>query len=137
MIYLASPYTGSPHEMNERFEYVTLIAAQLFNAGFLIYSPITHGHPMTGLVPELGSVDRYAQWMEHGLCLLKKCTALYILDTPGWNKSKGVQEECECAFENNIPVSLLTINHEKTINSRYILTQLVDFDEFKVKSYMA
>jgi len=52
MIYLATPYShDDPEVMEERFALVTATAAQLMLAGYVVYSPITHGHAVQVALP--------------------------------------------------------------------------------------
>lgn len=105
MIYLASPYTHrDPAVMEERFEKVTAVAAQLINRGHIIYSPIMHFHPIA-VRHELPR--DFAFWKEVNLQILKRCDELWILDLVGLSESRGVMEERLFAREQGIPVNTI------------------------------
>lgn len=50
-VYLATPYTHDDEAVEEeRFERVSIIAGHLMNQGYIVYSPISHNHPIAKLV---------------------------------------------------------------------------------------
>ena len=106
MIYLASPYTHpDPAVMEERFDKVVAVAAQLINRGHIIYSPIMHFHPIA-VRHELPR--EFAFWKEVNLQILKRCDELWILDLIGTYESHGVMAERMFAQTQGIPTR--TIN---------------------------
>lgn len=105
MIYLASPYTHkNPAVMEERFDKVVAVAAQLINRGHIIYSPIMHFHPIA-VRHELPR--DFAFWKEVNLQILKRCDELWILDLIGLADSVGVHEEREFARREGIPITTI------------------------------
>jgi hypothetical protein len=101
-IYLASPYSSNPeHNHNQ-----TLIAtAKLIKAGYHIYSPIVHCHPVH-LVE--GMPKTFDFWKKHNVALLSKASELWVLDIPGWQDSIGVEAEIKHARRCQIPTSLIS-----------------------------
>lgn len=102
MIYLAGPYSHpDPKVMEERFERLTAYAAKLMAAGEIVYSPITHNHP----IAIRHSLPRdWSYWKQFDCFFLKhaKQVRVYLLD--GWTESVGVAAECELASTLGIPI---------------------------------
>lgn len=108
LIYLASPYSAPTAQIRQlRFENVCQTAARLMEAGNEVFCPIAHSHPI-----EVHGMDEIKDgdfWLRQDFAILRHCDALVIDDTiPGWDKSEGVYRETVYAFENNIPVNLLS-----------------------------
>lgn len=105
MIYLASPYSHKdPAVMEERFDRVVAVAAQLINRGNIIYSPIMHFHP----IAVRHDLPRdFAFWKEVNLQILKRCDEMWVLDLIGLYESRGVMAERLFAQANGIPVKHL------------------------------
>ncbi len=95
MIYLATPYShADPAIREERFLAVNKVAARLMQAGHLVFSPISHGHPIQAagdLPTDWGYWQRYCEKM------LSVCTSLVIVKLDGWKESVGVAAEFELA----------------------------------------
>lgn len=100
-IYLAAPYTHpDPKVRQARFEQVTNFAAELMNRGALVFSPITHSHPLADKCP-----DDPQFWERWYMTFLKHwANHLYVLQLSGWDKSKGVAKEIAYAGELGIPI---------------------------------
>lgn len=110
LIYLATPY-NHPNFANRylRFATVTKAAAELVAAGYHVYSPITHNHP----VAESNVLPLAADyWTPFNRRILAICQRLIVLQQPGWRESLGVQAELTFAEENNIPVSYMNMEGE-------------------------
>lgn len=132
MIYLAIPYTG-----REEFSFslTTAIAAELSARGEVVYSPITHSHPMTK-VRELpgdwefwGNIDRE---------FIRACSKMYVICADGWAVSTGVQAEIKIAkridrdyaeFNTGIDVFYLDV---KKLESGSISVSGLDIDEIVI-----
>ena len=100
MIYLASPYT---HEqaavMERRFELACAVVAELVKEDHVIYSPIAHFHPIA-VRHELPR--DFSFWQRQNLSMLSKADTLLVLRLDGWETSKGVANEIDCAAVMNI-----------------------------------
>ena len=86
--YLAHPYSGD-HLKN--FKKVNIIAAKLIKQGIMIYSPISHTHPIAydgKLDP-----DDHDLWLKLDRQFMEHCEGLILCD--GWEFSFG------CRFEYN------------------------------------
>lgn len=102
-IYLATPYNDpDPKVRANRFDNVTKIAALLISNGELVFSPITHAHPIVELEDlPLG----WEHWKDFDRKLLSISTKLIVVCLDGWKESEGVTKEIELAEALGIPVS--------------------------------
>jgi len=96
-IYLASPYSGTPEEQEYRFRAVSRIAGQFIQEGHIVYSPISHSHPIAQECPRLGS--DWQAWERMDREFIAWCDELWVLKLPGWDNSKGIGEEVMFATE--------------------------------------
>ena len=103
-IYLASPYYHhDPRVRSDRVELASMTAARLMEQGFVVYSPITHGHNLADhLLP--ANAHSHDFWMRQSIAMLQACDRLCVLPTPGWQESKGLREELQCAEFSAMPV---------------------------------
>lgn len=104
MIYLASPYTHSDHELRAlRYDaavnYVRHAATELNQ---IIYSPIVHWHPVA-LVHLLPGDHKF--WLKQNLGMLQRATELHVLMLDGYNESVGVAVEIEYAQNQLLPIN--------------------------------
>ena len=99
--YLAVPYSHEdPEVREERFRRVNEAAAYLFRQGHVVYSPISHCHPiaMAGELPK-----GWAFWRNIDRVYLRHCRRVVVLTLKGWTDSTGVQDEIAMAQEMDIP----------------------------------
>ncbi len=101
-VYLATPYTGTPAEQQARFEVVNEVAAKLMRDGFLVFSPISHTHPiaLAGDLPK-----GWEFWKEYDLTFIEWCDELLVLMQDGWRDSAGVTAERKLAIKMGKPVN--------------------------------
>lgn len=104
-IYLAIPYTFNS-ELS--FEIANRVSAVLMDKDTVVFSPISHSHPIADYMDE---GLRYSQefWMNQDLTLLSlaKEMCLVVIGKNGEKlieESKGCQSEIKFAQENNIPI---------------------------------
>ena len=91
-VYLAGPYSG----MEEKsFRCLTYLAGRLMNAGYVVFSPVTHCHPIAQSVREMPKEHEF--WMRQDLPFLAWADELWVLTLPGWEESRGVQQEIRTA----------------------------------------
>lgn len=102
VVYLASPYSHPNREVLEgRAEAVSRIAALLFEAGVLVYSPIAHSHTIAAV----GDLPTdFAFWDRYNRAMLERCDALFVVAIPGYDLSVGVAGEMQIARDLEIPV---------------------------------
>ena len=103
-VYLATPYTGTSQQQEARFKYVNARAAELMAAGILVFSPISHTHPIAvaGDLP-----TGWEFWREYDFTFIQWGDELYVLMSDGWQESTGVTAEIEFAKELGKPIVYL------------------------------
>jgi len=99
--YLAAPYSHPDPAMKAwRLEAVAKASSALFQKGIWVFSPLTHN--MT--IDAHGIHGNWQQWGEFDLEMLRRCDKLLILRLPGWEDSKGVQDEIQHAKKLGLPI---------------------------------
>jgi len=96
--YLAIPYSWNP---KKSFEIANKVAAKLMKNENIIFSPISHSHPISEYVSESMS-NNQKFWMNQDLPLLDICdeVCFVVIGKNGYNllkESKGCMEELERA----------------------------------------
>ena len=101
-IYLAAPYSHQHSQVRElRFKLINVKAAELINQGHIVFSPISHSHPIA--VQE--SLPLAADfWQTMNESFIDWCDAVYVFMLDSWEKSKGTQSEIEYAKKTGKPV---------------------------------
>jgi hypothetical protein len=105
LIYLACPYSDpDPDVIRFRFESANLISAKLMAEGHLIFSPISHCHPiaMAGDLPK-----GWDFWERYDRTMLEACYKIIVLKLPGWTTSKGVTAELKIARELGLEIEYI------------------------------
>jgi hypothetical protein len=89
--------------MERRYKTVTRLAWKLMNYGYTVFSPITHSHPLEGVV---GERRGHEFWMNQDLPYLTRNWAglVVLVKAGGWRQSRGVTRELEVADAKGIPV---------------------------------
>ena len=91
LVYLACPYSHDDAAVRlARFEEANKASAVLMRAGVLVFSPISHTHPIAQYDLPTG----WDFWQRYNRAYLEICKAIVVLTIDGWAKSKGVREEC-------------------------------------------
>ena len=103
-VYLASPYSGTVEQREQRFVAVCKVAADRMKDGDVIFSPIAHGH---AIEQHMGGIQSHQFWMDQCFAMLRSADMLVVLCLPGWRDSKGVALEIEFAKNNNIPCAFV------------------------------
>ena len=105
LVYLATPYSDPDPQVREnRFREVNRAAAELMSQGVLVFSPISHTHPIL-LAGDLPKGWEY--WEKFDRAMLKACCRLIVLMQPGWSTSKGVTAEIAIATQMGLPIEFL------------------------------
>ncbi len=106
-IYLATPYSDpDPAIRNHRFLVVNKVAGRLMAAGHLVFSPISHTHPiaLAGDLPK-----GWEFWAKYDFTFINDwADGVWVLMQPGWEESVGVTAEIKLAEELGKPVEYLT-----------------------------
>lgn len=106
LLYLAAPYThADPAIMESRFNAVNKKAAELMRNGNVVFSPISHSHPIAwaGNLP----LTDWEFWEHQDMPYLHNSSILAVLMLDGWEESKGVAAEIKRADELRIPIIYL------------------------------
>jgi len=107
LTYLATPYSHPDSEIREqRFRVVNLVAGKLMDAGHLIYSPISHTHP---IAIEYNLPVTWEFWEQQCLAYLKLSERLIVLMQDGWKESVGVAGEIRIAEQLGIPIEYIDV----------------------------
>lgn len=88
--YLAIPYSHNNPDVRElRFELANKVAAALMREGRVIFSPISHTHPLV----KYGLPTDWEYWKTQDEHFLNICGRLIVVMAAGWKESDGVQAE--------------------------------------------
>jgi len=101
-IYLATPYSHpNPAIRETRFNAVNKMAAKLMREGYLVFSPISHTHPIAiaGDLPK-----GWEFWAAYDYTFIEWADEVHVFQQEGWQESTGVQAEIKLANEMNKPV---------------------------------
>lgn len=109
MIYLASPYSHVGHGTDEQkkqtrernYRYALFAQHQLLTFGYPVFSTIVHNHILAKRY-ELPSDAGY--WTRYNHHMIDLSRAVFVLQTPGYEESIGVNEEIDYANSRAIPV---------------------------------
>jgi hypothetical protein len=95
-IYLAIPYSHEDENVRiERFKIANLEAGLLMIEGHLVFSPISHTHPIAlACKLPLG----FDFWEQYDQSFIMWCDEVHVIRLPGWKSSKGVQREIKYAM---------------------------------------
>jgi len=86
-IYLAIPYAGTEEES---FILANKIAAKLMLEGHIVYSPISHSHP---IAKQEGLPTGWEFWEKIDASFIQWCDEIRVITKHNWYKSKGVNAE--------------------------------------------
>lgn len=104
LLYLAAPYSDpDPRVRQRRFEAVCQHAAALIRSGALLFSPLSHSHP----IATYGVPVDWSYWEDFDSRLLATCDELAVLRLDGWRESVGVQAEIDLALDMGLPIRFL------------------------------
>ena len=106
LVYLACPYSHDDASVREmRFHAANVAVGELMKVrGEIVFSPISHSHPIAKAVGLPGDWQWWQQWDRAFLSVSSK---LYVLMIPGWNTSTGVLAEIKIAQEMGLPIEYL------------------------------
>lgn len=90
IVYVACPYSDPDSAVQERrFQQVNEFCAGLCRDGLVVFSPISHTHP----IAQYGLPKDWDFWQRFDRAYLAVCSRMIVYCLPGWRESKGVQEE--------------------------------------------
>lgn len=109
MAYLAIPYTGKygkdcpRHRKELSFMLANSFAGRLMSMGELIFSPISHSHPIHDFM-EVNRAHSHDYWMANADRMIRHCDRMYIVPVEGWKESAGVKHEVAEARRVKMPI---------------------------------
>lgn len=102
-IYLATNYSSNDSKvLEERFNAVNKFASKLMQQGNIVFSPISHSHPISLEMDNNLDLDF---WLNQDNAFLDWCDEMYVFKQEGWEESKGVKYEIEYINKLNKPIS--------------------------------
>ena len=106
IIYLAIPYTWNP---TKAFDIANRVAADLMEEGYIIFSPISHSHPIADWMEDSKRLSQEF-WMHQDLPILDMCSELklIVVGKDGMQlieQSRGCQREKQQAINNQQPIT--------------------------------
>lgn len=93
IVYLATPYTKYPAGILAAYKEAARIAGRLVGAGYIIFSPIAHTHPLA-VYGEIDPLD-HKLWMAFDAPFMSMSGALAVAMMDGWDRSVGVKAEID------------------------------------------
>lgn len=109
--YFAHPYTcrdksGNfvPEGEDANFNICNFRASRLFLAGYNIYSPISHTHPIHRACPEFLARHEHVLWYQLDFDFINRTDFTGIILAPSWENSSGCIGEKKMFEDKNLPV---------------------------------
>ena len=104
-IYLAGPYSSHDISVKQRrFDLLNIMAAKLMKEGHLVFSPISHTHPIA-LAGDLPGGWEF--WEAYDRTFIDWADEIHVLKLPGWSTSTGVSAEIALGIELDKPVTYI------------------------------
>lgn len=103
LIYLAGPYSANP---NHYYPIHQLCLSELIRNRKAVFSPIIQCHEMA---KTLSLPVNFEFWQDYNHLMLSHCNLLYVIETPGWEESKGTQSEIAFMKRLSRPRMLVTL----------------------------
>lgn len=117
LTYLACPYSHESRRLRqERFEAANLAAGYLMRAGHVVFSPISHTHP---IVEACDLPKGWDYWREFDEAYLQCAGKLVVLTISGWQHSIGVSAEIAIAREIGLSIYKL----DALVDGEYFMHQ--------------
>lgn len=107
IVYLAAPYSNPDASVRQtRYDAVNRKAAEMIEAGHVVFSPISMTHPIDGLMSGPPGSSDY--WIEFDRPFMDACSSLVVLTLDGWMESSGVRREIAAFRAANKPVEFVS-----------------------------
>ena len=104
--YLATPYTLYPEGIEAAFQEACRNAGLLIRAGFPVFSPIAHSHPIA-LAARIDPLS-HEIWLPADLPMMEAAKGLIVCRMTGWENSYGVAVEMERFARMGKPIHPMT-----------------------------
>lgn len=90
-VYLASCYSDpDPSVRASRFDALNRKAGDLIQAGHIVFSPISHSHPIS---LHMDNSNDSHFWVDQDMAFIPWCDEMWVLRLDGYVQSKGVARE--------------------------------------------
>jgi len=97
--YVAIAYSHkNPNVRNLRFRLANIVSAKLMEMGYIIFSPISHSHPIAQYLSE-DKLMNFEFWMEQDLPYLEFSDVVFFVIIDGIKRSKGFRKEYITAMD--------------------------------------
>lgn len=105
-IYLCVPYSHPDAVVRQsRFEAANKAAAKLMSDGNVVFSPISHSHPVALHMDGMANDCEF--WLDQDRAFLSMSKRVVVLKIYGWDKSKGIGVEVSEALRAGVPVEYM------------------------------
>lgn len=112
-VYLAHPYTDKDRAVMEaRFQSANALAAQLMAGGLVVFSPISHSHPIAQVLQNADDGQFYGK---QDAPFLDGAAMVVVALVDGWDASNGVKHEVGRAGELGLPVYFLDPSNTEVV----------------------
>jgi hypothetical protein len=109
-IYLATAYSHpDPKVREQRFLRANRIASHLIEKGYIVYSPISHSHPIAEC---MNNHNDKSVWLRQCIAFIEWADCMYIINCPENRQSEGVQMEINRFLEKNKKIFSINENYE-------------------------
>ena len=88
LFYFAHPYDSTDNTPAKNYQLCNQRAVKLIDLGYMIFSPITHSHPLHVIKKHPSEF-----WMSIDRLIMPMCMGLIL--APRWKESRGCKEEYE------------------------------------------
>lgn len=104
-IYLAGPHSHPDPEVRRmRFEALNAATATIMGEGHIVFSPISHSHP---IAVQCNLPKGFEFWRQLDESFIDWCDEVWILNLPGGHESVGLAAEIEYARSIGKPIRQL------------------------------
>jgi hypothetical protein len=107
--YLATPYSKYPGGIDAAYEMACRAAAECFQEGLLVFSPIAHTHSIAKFGGMSGGYDF---WKRYDDAMMAAAAGLIVVKMNGWEESTGIAAEIEWFKSRCRPVFYRDAPHE-------------------------
>ena len=106
-IYLACPYSHDDPEVREaRVDAADMQAAQLMEAGHVVFSPLSHSHRIAHYIDN--HLD-HEFWLKQCLPFVDWCDEVWVMKLEGYKESRGIKKETKHAAKTVKQVKYLEV----------------------------
>lgn len=99
LVYLATPYTKYGPGTMRAFWDACDVTIDLASKGISVFSPIVHGHFLTGNINGLPNTQDF--WWKFNLPFLQASSCMAVSMMPGWEHSDGIRAEIDWCVKND------------------------------------